>query len=84
MDKKTKSLLEELQSYGRIHDLKHAIENRASNVINSAINLIDLLHDSYSSDIAELLEKKILSAVKSKDASRFTKAFRKINENKRS
>jgi hypothetical protein len=36
----------------------------------------------YPSDKAELLEKKLLSAIKSKDQNRFSKAVRKKNETK--
>lgn len=77
MQKKTKSLLEELQSFGDTRDINNIIENRASNIITSAINLIELLQKHYPSDKAELLEKKLLSAIKSKDRDRFTKSLRK-------
>jgi hypothetical protein len=82
MQKKTKSLLEELQTYGDTRDMNHIIESRASNIITSAINLIELMQKQYSSEKAELLEKKLLSAIKSKDQERFTKSLRKKNENK--
>ncbi len=81
MQKKTKSLLEELQSFGDTKDMNHIIESRASNIITSAINLIELMQKQYPSDKAELLEKKLLSAIKSKDQARFTKSLRKKNEN---
>lgn len=84
MQKKTKSLLEELQSFGDTRDMNHIIESRASNIITSAINLIELMQKHYSSDKAELLEKKLLSAIKSKDQARFTKSLRKKNEDQRS
>lgn len=82
MQKRTKSLLEELQSYGETRDINHVIESRASNVITSAINLIELLQRNYSPEMSELLEKKLLSAIKSKDATRFAKTLRKNNESK--
>ena len=83
MQKKTKSLLEELQAFGDTRDMNHIIESRASNIISSAINLIELMQKHYSSEKAELLEKKLVSAIKSKDQDRFSKAVRKKNENKR-
>ena len=82
MQKKTKSLLEELQAFGDTRDMNNIIENRASNIITSAINLIELMQKHYPSDKAELLEKKLLSAIKSKDQARFTKSLRKKNETK--
>ena len=81
MQKKTKSLLEELQSFGDTRDMNHIIESRASNIITSAINLIELMQKQYSPDKAELLEKKLLSAIKGKDQERFAKSLRKKNEN---
>jgi hypothetical protein len=80
MQKKTKSLLEELQSFGDTRDMNHIIESRASNIITSAINLIELMQKQYSPDKAELLEKKLLSAIKGKDQERFAKSLRKKNE----
>lgn len=82
MQKKTKSLLEELQTFGDTRDMNHVIESRASNIITSAINLIELMEKHYPSEKAELLEKKLLSAIKSKDQARFSKSLRKKNENK--
>ncbi len=82
MQKRTKSLLEELQSFGDTRDMNNIIENRASNIITSAINLIELMQKHYPSEKAELLEKKLLSAIKSKDQGRFTKSLRKKNEHK--
>jgi len=82
MQKKTKSLLEELQSFGDTRDINHVIESRASNIITSAINLIELMEKHYPSEKAELFEKKLLSAIKSKEPDRFTKSLRKKNENK--
>jgi hypothetical protein len=82
MQKKTRSLLEELQSLGDSKDMSHIIESRASNIITSAINLIELMNRHYSSEKAELLEKKLLSAIRSKDQARFAKSLRKKNEDK--
>jgi len=82
MQKRTRSLLEELQAYGDTRDINNVIESRASNVIASAINLIELMQKHYPSDKAELLEKKLLSAIKGKDQARFSKAVRKKNEDK--
>lgn len=80
MQKKTKSLLEELQSFGDTRDMNHIIESRASNIITSAINLIELMQKQYSPEKADLLEKKLLSAIKGKDQERFAKSLRKKNE----
>jgi hypothetical protein len=81
MQKRTRSLLEELEIIGSNRDLNHIIESRAHNVITSAINLMELIGKQYSPEKAELLEKKLLSAIKGKDAQRFAKSLRKKDEN---
>jgi hypothetical protein len=77
MERKTRSLLEELEALGNNRDTKHIIESRAHNIITSAINLVELINKHYDSDKAAILEKKLLSAIKNKDSDRFTKSIRK-------
>lgn len=77
MQRKTRSLLEELESLGNNRDLSHIIENRAHNIITSAINLIELINSQYDGEKAQILERKLLSAIKSKDSDRFSKSLRK-------
>jgi hypothetical protein len=77
MERKTRSLLEELEALGNNRDTKHIIESRAHNIITSAINLVELINKHYDSDKAAILEKKLLSAIKNKDSDRFTKTIRK-------
>lgn len=77
MERKTRSLLEELEALGNNRDTKHIIESRAHNIITSAINLVELINKHYDSDKAAILEKKLLSAIKNKDSNRFTKSIRK-------
>jgi len=80
MQKKTRSLLEELESIGSSRDINHVIESRANNVIASAINLLELIGKHYSVEKAEILEKKLLSSIKSKNQRRFAKSLRKKDE----
>jgi len=81
MEKRTKTLLEELEAIGNNRDLGHVIESRAHNVITSAINLIELINRHYSAEKAEVLERKLLGAIKSKDTHRFSRTLRKNHEN---
>jgi hypothetical protein len=80
MERKTKSLLEELQSMSDKRDTKHVIESRAHNIIASAINLIEMINKNYDPDRAAILERKLLSAIKNKDQDRFGKSIRKKDE----
>lgn len=80
MQKKTRSLLEELEAIGNNRDTSHIIENRAHNIITSAINLIEMINKHYDGEKAQLLERKLLSAIKAKDQTRFSKSIRKKYE----
>lgn len=75
MQKKTRSLLEELESIGNNCDTKYIIESRANNIITSAINLLEMINKYYDAERAQVLEKKLLLAIKSKDQSRFSKSI---------
>ena len=77
MQKKTRSLLEELESIGSNRDTKYFIESRANNIITSAINLIEMISKHYDPEKAQILEKKLLLAIKTKDQSRFSKSINK-------
>lgn len=79
MQKKTRSLLEELEAIGNNRDMSHVIESRANNIITSAINLIELINRHYDSEKAQILERKLLSAIKSKDQNRFSKSIKRKN-----
>lgn len=85
MQKRTRSILEELDAiYTEKHaerDRRYIIESRASNVIASAIRLVEQIEASYSPDQAENLVRKLLNAIRSKDAGKFTRTVRRANEN---
>ena len=80
MQKKTRSLLEELEDIGKNRDTKHIIESRAHNIITSAINLLEMINKNYDPEVAAILERKLLGAIKARDQSRFSKSIRK-NDN---
>jgi len=80
MQRKTRSLLEELEAIGNNRDTSHVVESRAHNIITSAINLIEMINKHYGPEKALILEKKLLSAIKARDQSRFSKSLRKKDE----
>jgi hypothetical protein len=80
MQKKTRSLLEELEIIGNNRDTKHIIESRAHNIITSAINLLEMINKHYDSDKAAILERKLLNAIKARDQDRFSRSIRKNDE----
>jgi hypothetical protein len=80
MQKQTRSLLQELEALGNNRDYKHVIESRAHNIITSAINLLEMINKHYPEEQAQILEKKLLSSIKSRDQARFAKSLRKNRE----
>jgi len=81
MQKKTRSLLEELDSMYIERDQRHIIENRASNVIASAIRLLEQIDESYSSEDAQNLQRKLINAINQRDPGKFTRTVRRTDAN---
>lgn len=81
MQKKTRSLLEELDSMYIERDQRHIIENRASNIIASAIRLLEQFDESYTPEQAENLTRKLINAIKLRDPGKFTRTVRKTDAN---
>jgi hypothetical protein len=78
MKRHTKSLLEELTSLGSNRDTKHIIENRAANLIAGAIHLLEVIQRNYTPEQAELLEKKLLVAIRGRDGSKFSRSLQRV------
>jgi hypothetical protein len=81
MQKKTRSLLEELDSMYVERDQRHVIENRAANVISSAIRLLEQIDSSYSAEDAQNLQRKLLNAINQRDPGKFTRTVRRTDAN---
>jgi hypothetical protein len=81
MQKKTRSLLEELENLYTERDHRHVIENRASNIIASAIRLLEQIDSNYTPEQAENLQRKLINAIKLRDPGKFTRTVRKTDAN---
>ena len=81
MQKKTRSLLEELDSMYIERDSRHVIETRASNIITSAIRLLEQIDQSYTPEQADNLTRKLITAIKLRDTGKFTRSVRKTDAN---
>lgn len=81
MQKKTRSLLEELDAMYIERDQRHVIENRATNVIASAIRLLEQIEENYTPDQAENLKRKLLNAINQRDPGKFTRSVRRTDAN---
>tara|TARA_Y100001938_G_C8047996_1_gene410056 strand:+ start:1214 stop:1435 length:222 start_codon:yes stop_codon:yes gene_type:complete len=61
-------------------DRQHVLESRATNVIESAINLINEMHKHYDETVAGDLERRLLNSIKHQDKTKFVRGIRKVNE----
>lgn len=77
MQGKTKSLLQELEALGNQRDMGHIVESRGHNIITSAINLLELINKHYGADQAQILERKLLAAIKNRDQGKFARSVKK-------
>lgn len=78
MKKQTRSILNELQSFLPSQSKEIVIGNRASHIIESAINLFELIDRNYDPEQAEELKKRMFSSIKNKDPKRFEKTISKL------
>lgn len=86
MQKKTKSILEELDTiyndrYAQLNERRYVVESRASNVIASAIRLLEQIEEMYDSDQAENLQRKLLNAIRLRDPEKFARSVRRTDKN---
>jgi len=81
MQKKTRSLLEELDAMYIQRDQRHVIETRASNVIAGAIRLLEQIEQNYGPEQAENLSRKFVNAIRLRDPGKFTRTVRKTDAN---
>jgi hypothetical protein len=83
MKLRTRSILQELNEIADRKDKDSLIESKAMNIINSAINLMELMHKHYDKEVAQELERRFINSIKGADAAKFTRGVRKITESKR-
>lgn len=83
MLRKTRSLLEELESLRLKRDRENLVESRATHVIQGAINLLAFIKENYSEEQSEELKKRLLLSIRNEDESKFARGVKKFkNENK--
>ena len=81
MQKRTRSILDELDSLLAHKDKGNLVESRASNVIAGAINLINYIKEHYDAEAADELERRLLNSIRSQDPQKFTRGVRRLRGN---
>lgn len=82
MKKRTRSILEELNSLRPQKDNDHLIDTTANNIIESAINLLSRIHAVYDVETAGELERRFLNSIRTSDPRKFRRSMQKVIEGK--
>jgi len=85
MQKKTKSIFEELdgiytERYAKNQERGYIVESRASNVIASAIRLMEQIDSLYDTNQADNLHRKLLNAIRLRDPGKFARSVKRTND----
>lgn len=78
INRRSKSILEEISSYVPQKSKEDLIEARAQHIIVSAINLLESIDESFSPEEAEALKKRFVSSIRGSDPNRFTRMVKRI------
>ena len=76
--RKSRSILEELNSISVDRNKDFVVENRGEHVINSAINLIEHIEKNYDEKIAKDLTNRLINSIRGKDANKFSRGIKKV------
>ena len=82
MRKKTRSILDELNSIHGKRDSDRLIDSSANNIIESSINLLSRIHEQYDIETAMDLERRFINSIKSGDPRKFRRSMQKVIESK--
>lgn len=83
MKKKTRSILEEINAMAPKRDKAQLVDSNSQQVIASAINLINLINESFDENTAADLQKRLINSIRTQDPKKFARGIAKVNEDKR-
>ena len=78
MLKKTRSLLEELDTLRLHKDRENLVESRANNIIQGAINLVNFIRENYEPEQADELERRLLNSIRAQDPAKFSRGVKRL------
>lgn len=83
MKKRTRSILQELNNLGRENrNSDFLIESSGTNLIESAINLLNRISETYDEATSAELERRFINSIKSGDPRKFKRSMNRIIESK--
>ena len=81
MQRKTKSLLQEINEVIPAKNKQVVIESRGQHVIHTVINLIGILYETYDQEIALDLHRRLLISIKNQDPKKFLTGMKRAKSN---
>jgi hypothetical protein len=78
LQKRTRSILDELDSLLVHKDKDNLVESRANHVISGAINLVNYIRENYDAEQAAELERRLINSIRSQDSTKFTRGVRRM------
>ena len=78
MKRKTRSVLEEINSMSPKRDRRQLVEANAEQVIATAINLIELINETFDDETAADLNKRLINSIRTKDPRKFKRGVSKL------
>lgn len=82
MRKSTRSILQELNDVSLSRDTELIVEARGTNIIQSAINLINMIRENYDVETAAELERRFINSIRANDINKFKRGVKRIKESK--
>lgn len=82
MRKRTRSILEEINSISPVKDKTGIVESRGSNAIQSIINIMEMIDTNFDDETASDLHKRIFLSIKNRDPERFNRGIKKLRNSK--
>lgn len=79
---KINSLLDELDKFVPAKSKHTVIESRASHIIASAINLVQLIKETYPDEVAQDLVKRLHRSIVSEDNKKFLRKIKELKSEK--
>jgi predicted secreted Zn-dependent protease len=80
MKKRTRSILEEINSIQPRRDKNQILESRGTNAISSIINLLEMIDANYDAETASDLTKRVMLSIKNRDNDRFMRGVKKVRK----
>jgi hypothetical protein len=78
LQKRARSILDELDTLLAYKDRENLVESRASHVIQGAINLINYIRENYDPEQADELERRLLNSIRTQEPEKFKRGVRRM------